>query len=129
MPERVDIEIAIPTHNCAPWLDHLIQSVLAQNVASSWRIVLRDDASTDPTPLRIEYWRTQLGPRLQLVENSGQQNLGMVGNYDAVLAATSARWVMFADPDDVWLPGKMDLSVRAMREAESKFGESVPLVV
>jgi hypothetical protein len=53
----------------------------------------------------------------------------MVGNYDAVLAATTAPNVMLADPDDVWRPGKISLTLRAMREAEASLGPKTPVTV
>lgn len=123
-----DIDIAVPAHNCGPWIDVFFESVLAQD-HSEWRIVARDDASTDETAARLASWNSRLGASLVIVDSSRGRNLGMVGNYDAVLAATTAPWVMLADPDDVWLPGKISLTLRAMREAEATFGEKTPLIV
>jgi hypothetical protein len=123
MPE---IEIAVPAHNCAAWLNDLIESILQQDV-DNWRIVARDDASTDDTAARLDTWQQRLGERMIILPAG--PNLGMLGNYDAVLAATTARWVMFADPDDVWKPGKMTVDVAAMRSAEAVAGADIPIVV
>ncbi|MGB6384127.1 MAG: glycosyltransferase [Terriglobales bacterium] len=121
-----EIDIAIPAYNCAAWLDDLIESILQQGF-DNWRIVARDDASTDDTASRLAAWQHRLGERMTILPTG--PNLGMIGNYDAVLAATSARWVMFADPDDVWKPDKMTANVAAMRGAEAAAGRDIPIVV
>ncbi len=121
-----EIEIAIPAHNCAAWLNDLMESILRQD-ADNWRIVARDDASADDTAARLAAWQQRLGERMTILPAG--PNLGMIGNYDAVLAATSARWVMFADPDDVWKPGKMTANIAAMRSAETVAGADIPIVV
>lgn len=125
MPE---IEIAVPTYNCACWIDDFFESVIAQDVGG-WRIVARDDASSDGTRERLAHWQSRLGDRMLLTADSGLRNLGMIGNYDAVLSATTAPWVMYGDPDDVWRPGKIALTLRAMRGAEATSGAATPVVV
>jgi glycosyltransferase involved in cell wall biosynthesis len=125
---RQQLEIALPTYNCAPWIDAFFESVGAQDFAD-WRIIARDDASTDGTATCLARWLSQLEHRMEVVAGSGQLNLGMVGNYDAVLSATTAPWVMFADPDDVWRPGKISLALRVMRETEEVVGTNTPVVV
>lgn len=124
----VEIEIAIPAYNCAAWLDDLIESILQQG-ADNWRIVARDDASTDDTASRLGAWKDRLGERMVIVENLLQQNLGFLGNYNAILNATTSRWVMLADSDDVWHPGKLELTLNEMRTAEATYGATTPLVV
>jgi glycosyltransferase involved in cell wall biosynthesis len=125
MPE---IDIALTTYNCDAWIDEFFASVIAQDYAD-WRIVARDDASTDGTAARLAWWQSRLGDRMAVLEDSGSRNLGVVGNCDAVLAATTAPWVLFADPDDVWRPGKLSLLSRAMSEAEAAAGAATPVLV
>ena len=123
-----EIDIAVPAYNCAPWIDAFFESVLVQDYAD-WRIVSRDDASADCTAARLAFWKSRLGGRMTILDDSGTCNLGMVGNYNAVLKATSAPWVMFADPDDVWKPGKMSLTIRAMSDAQAASAVETPLLV
>ena len=124
-----DIDIAIPAYNCAAWLDNLMESILQQNV-DQWRIVARDDASTDGTATRLAAWKQRLGERMTMVGGSDRRNLGPVGNYDAILSATTSPWVMLADSDDVWRPGKLAaLTVQAMRAAEATQGTGTPVLV
>jgi glycosyltransferase involved in cell wall biosynthesis len=123
----MSIDIALPTYNCAAWLDALFESIVGQDFAD-WRIIARDDASKDNTAGVLIEWQRRLGKRLVILADSGKSNLGPVGNYDAVLSQTTAPWVMLADPDDIWLPDKVQSTVRAMHAAEQAAPET-PIVV
>jgi len=123
-----EIDIAIPAYNCAAWLDDLMGSILQQDV-DNWRIVARDDASTDGTAARLATWKQRLGERMMIVDGSDRRNLGLVGNYSAILSATTSHWIMLADADDVWCPGKLALTVQAMRAAEAAHGSATPVLV
>jgi hypothetical protein len=116
------MDIALPAYNCAPWLDAFLESLLAQDY-TNWRIVARDDASRDDTAGRLAAWQSRLGSRMAILE--GGRNLGVIGNYNAVLRATESELVMSADPDDVWLPGKIRRSLEAMGD----FDAAVPLAL
>jgi glycosyltransferase involved in cell wall biosynthesis len=122
------IDIAIPAYNCAAWLDDLIESILQQDV-DTWRIVARDDASTDGTAARLVTWKQRLGERMTIVYGSGTGNLGPVGNYNAILSATTSNWIMLADSDDVWRPGKVSATLQAMQAAEASHGTGTPVLV
>src|SRR5262249_18463194 len=103
---RKIVEIAMPTHNCAPWLGEFMNSLIAQDFAN-WRFFARDDGSTDETGRLLSEWQTRLKNRMVVLSDSGTRNLGVIGNYNRILEATSTDWVMSADPDDVWLPCKI----------------------
>lgn len=122
------VDIVLPTYNCAAWLDDFMESLLAQDEAD-WRIVVRDDASTDATVDRLTGWCDRLGGRMVILDQDCSRNLGVIGNNNAVLAATTARWVMLADPDDIWLPGKMSRSLAAIRAVETESGVATPVAV
>jgi glycosyltransferase involved in cell wall biosynthesis len=124
----MEIDIAIPCYNSAPWLDRTINSILRQDTPS-WRIVARDDGSKDTTVDRLEFWRRQLGSRMIVLPNPERRNLGIAGSYSAVLAATAAPWVLTADPDDIWLPGHLERVAEALRQTESLVGAHAPIAV
>ena len=75
------IDIAVPTYNCALWIDVFVQSVLAQD-EPNWRIITRDDGSNDDTAACISRWAEKLGERLLCLPNKTKENLGPVGNYN-----------------------------------------------
>ena len=122
------VDIVMPAYNCAPWLGAFMLSLLAQDF-TGWRLIARDDASTDNTRLQLDRWRDRLGHRMTILPSSGTRNLGLIGNYNVVLRAATASMVMSADPDDIWLPGKITRSVQALREAEEASGAGVPVAI
>lgn len=128
MPYAGPLDIVMPTYNCAPWLDQTIDSILAQDFAA-WRLIVRDDRSTDDTNERLSGWQAKLGERMMILPDSGVRNLGVTGNYSAVLTAATTPWVMSADSDDVWLPQKILRTCRAMQQAETEFGSTTPIAV
>jgi hypothetical protein len=123
-----EIDIAFPCYNIAPWLDGMMESILAQR-GPEWRIVARDDGSSDATVERLKAWQSRLGDRMVILDNPSRENLGIAGCYTAVLRATSAPWVLTADPDDVWLPGHLERVVNALRAIESSAGSAMPVAV
>ncbi|HQT39529.1 MAG TPA: glycosyltransferase [Acidocella sp.] len=122
------VDIAMPTHNCAGWIDDFMKSVLAQQ-HQDWRVVTYDDQSTDDTRDHVARWAKQLGVRMIVLPNETDENLGPAGSYNRILQATSAAWVMLADPDDVWKPGKMMISLAAMKALEAEFGADRPAII
>jgi glycosyltransferase involved in cell wall biosynthesis len=121
------VDVAMPTYNAASWLDACLNSILSQAVAGM-RVVTRDDLSKDDTLRSLRAWQARMPQQLKVVEDE-RGNLGMNGNYTAVLSETSAPLVMLTDPDDIWLPGKLQISVDAMRKAQEQFGEETPILV
>src|SRR5438046_2459358 len=90
------IEIALATYNAGPWLDPLLDSFAAQDFPA-WRVLVRDDGSTDETPGRLSDWQNRLGERFAIAPGSGAGNLGPTENFNTVLEASTAQWVMMAD--------------------------------
>jgi glycosyltransferase involved in cell wall biosynthesis len=127
-PDRPAIEIAVATYNAGPWLDPFLESLAAQDFAE-WRVLVRDDGSTDGTPDRLSQWQRRLPERFSILPGSGAKNLGATANFNAVLQATAAARVMMADQDDIWLPQKIARTLDAMRQAEKDSGAATPLAI
>jgi glycosyltransferase involved in cell wall biosynthesis len=122
------IDIAMPCYNSAPWLDGMIESILAQD-GPSWRIVARDDGSQDATVGRLAAWQARLGDRMLVLENPKGENLRIAASYTAVLQATTAPWILTADPDDIWLPGHLERIANRLQQMETRLGAHVPVAV
>ncbi len=118
----------MPCYNSAPWLDGMIESILAQD-GPSWRIITRDDGSKDATVEHLAAWKARLGARMLILENPTGENLRIAASYTAVLQATTAQWVLTADPDDIWLPGHLARITKALRQTETRMGQDVPIAV
>jgi glycosyltransferase involved in cell wall biosynthesis len=121
------IDILLATYNGAAWLEAQIDSLLAQEFRD-WRLLVRDDGSTDDTVAILKDWQSRLGDRLKILEDDGK-NLGPGGNFARLLAASTADYFMFCDQDDVWLPEKIRLTLEKMQELEAVCGVRTPLLV
>lgn len=122
------IDIAVPAYNKAEWLDAFIESLIAQEF-QNWRVIIRDDGSKDHTVDKIFEWQRILGERILILDNPKRVNLGFLGNYNAVLSACTSEFVMMGDPDDVWLPNKISLSLKKIIELQKLCAKNIPLLV
>ena len=97
---RFDVDIAFPCYNTAQWIDGFIEDLLKYNGAR-WRLIARDDGSSDDSHAVLKKWRERLGPRMMLLDADGSSpNLGLIANFNAVLGAAAAQSILTADPDD-----------------------------
>jgi glycosyltransferase involved in cell wall biosynthesis len=121
-------DIAMPCYNAVLWLDSFIESLLSLK-DYSWRLVARDDGSTDGTLDLLRRWAIDLGPKMLLIDEAAPHNLGLISNYNKVLAATTAPYILTADPDDVWLSDHVRAVIDALIDAEARYGVDKPIAV
>lgn len=121
------VTIVMATFNGEDFLHDQIESIRRQT-HTDWRLIIRDDGSTDRTGAilkeaaaqdeRIRVW---LGP---------EGNIGPRGNFGVLLSeAGSAEHIFCADQDDVWDPGKVERSMNEIRRLEADAEGSRPLMV
>lgn len=121
------VEVALSVYNGADHLEEFFESIIGQTFVN-WRLVVRDDGSTDDTSTILEGFASALGPRVKLVEASGV-NMGVVAGFSRVLEETNAPYVMCADQDDVWLPFKIKATLTKIKDEESRRDLRAPLLV
>lgn len=101
--------IALCTCNGARFLEAQWSSLLAQSRLPD-EIVVRDDASTDMTPVLLESLcrrASEHGVRVRFTRNP--RNLGYVANFEAALRDATGDIVFLCDQDDVWHRDKLAL--------------------
>ncbi|WP_405144419.1 glycosyltransferase [Sphaerisporangium sp. NBC_01403] len=92
---RVDVSIVVPVHNCRPYLDRCLTSLLEQRVSKE--IVIVDDGSTDGSRDLLADYATKY-PEIRV---SYQQASGGAGKpRNRAIAQASGRYVFFCDADD-----------------------------
>jgi glycosyltransferase involved in cell wall biosynthesis len=121
------IEILLATYNGDRYLRKQLDSIVSQT-DSDWRLIFRDDCSSDNTPAIIADYAARDPERILQLDN-GRQNLGARGNFAALLEASTAEYIMLADQDDVWLPHKIAVTRQKMKEMEQRYGSDTPLMV
>lgn len=121
------VDILLATYNGERYLAEQIESLLAQTF-DDWRVIARDDGSSDRTVRILEDYAARHPGRFVLIEDS-DAGLGACGNFGRLMEHSTAHYVMFCDQDDVWLPWKIETLMTAMRELEAECGSDAPLLV
>ena len=101
----------MPTWNRLELLEEAVQSVLAQSYAR-FELVVVDDGSTDGT---AEWIAAHADERVKVVASPHMGHIGRLRNIG--VAAGSGELIAFLDSDDVWLPRKLELQVKALIES------------
>jgi rhamnosyltransferase len=115
MADRTPIDIIMGTYNGSQFLSAQIDSLFAQT-HRKWRLLVRDDGSADNT-ISLLKAASDKDSRIHIVADS-LGNLGVNGNFSHLLALSTAPYVMYCDQDDVWLPKKIELTLKEMLFAE-----------
>lgn len=123
------IDILLATYNGAAFLEEQLDSIAAQT-HGDWRLIARDDASSDRTVAILDAFRAR-HPDKVVVEEDRDGNLGLVANFSRLMERSDAPYAAFCDQDDVWIPEKLELCLAKMRELEREQGQSAeaPLLV
>jgi glycosyltransferase involved in cell wall biosynthesis len=106
MDRTPHISVVIPSYNAERYIGATIASVLAQPQALE--IIVVDDGSRDQSValLRDHY------PQVRL---ASQANQGVAAARNNGVALARGEWIAFVDADDIWLPGKLEAQLQAMR--------------
>ena len=105
------ISVIIPTYNCGAFIKEALDSVFAQTYTDH-EVIVVDDGSTDNT-------REVVGRFEDKVKYIHQENKGVSSARNTGIRNAGGRFMAFLDADDVWLPDKLELQMRAMSESDS----------
>jgi len=112
------IEILLATYNGGKYLKDQIESILDQTY-QDFRILIRDDASTDNTALIIDEYKNKYPDKIvTIIDSLG--NIGCRKSFMELLRCSSHDYIMFCDQDDIWLPNKIELTYLRMKELEKE---------
>ncbi len=95
MHESPKITIYITAHNCAPYLEAAIESVLRQSM-DDWELIIVDDGSSDETPAVLQPYRDVEGITILTTEG-----VGLPAACNRALEVAKGEYFMRLDGDDV----------------------------
>ncbi len=101
------VAILLCTYNGAKFLHEQLQSLKCQSL-TSWRLVWRDDGSTDETRDILARFAAEQSPG-QVIEAPGSgQHIGVFDGFCSLLdTVRPAEFAALCDQDDVWLPHRL----------------------
>ncbi|MGQ7364301.1 glycosyltransferase family 2 protein [Streptococcus suis] len=117
------VNILMSTYNGQQFLAEQIRSIQDQSY-TDWTLFIRDDGSSDNTKEILKDFERQ-DSRIHLIDNDKSDNLGVIKSFHKLVNHDRADYYFFSDQDDVWLPNKLELS---LKEAQNYLAD-LPLMV
>lgn len=124
--EGMKIDILMSTYNGEKYLKLQIDSILSQSY-QNWRLLVRDDSSSDNTLSILESYMHKYPNQVFLVDR-GTPNLGSSKSFARLLDFVEGDYFMISDQDDIWLPNKIEQTMIEMHKLELKYG-NMPLMI
>jgi glycosyltransferase involved in cell wall biosynthesis len=100
-----NVSIIIPTYNGALFIEEQIKSILSELIEGD-KIICLDDCSTDNTLEVLHYLRNK-STYIEIFSNN--KNIGPNKCILKLLSLVDTDLVAFADQDDIWIQGRLDL--------------------
>jgi len=120
------IEILLSTFQSETYLEEQINSILAQT-CTDWKLLVRDDGSSDNTINILNEFKKKYPTKIDLLSIKNE-HVGVIKSFEHLLNYSQAEYIMFCDHDDIWLPEKIEVSIRKMIEME-KSNPKTPILV
>lgn len=112
-PEAVPrVSVCMATWNGEAYVAEQLASILDQLDATD-EVVVVDDASSDGT---VDVVRALGDPRVRL--HARAANRGYVRTFEEALTRARGAYLLLADQDDVWLPGRVAALTAALERAD-----------
>ena len=109
------LAILMATYNGEKFLREQIDSILQQETAIPFDLIVRDDGSKDSTPQILEDYQKK-----GLLTYYTGENLGAAKGFIQLLRDHPGYdYYAYADQDDVWDPGKLQKGLDAMRDEKN----------
>jgi glycosyltransferase involved in cell wall biosynthesis len=133
------VSVIIPTYNYGRFIGAALDGVLGQTLRPA-EVIVVDDGSTDDTEAVVRAFIDAAandadGVRIEYIK---QANAGVCAARNRGVAASSGKYIAFADADDIWHPTKLENQIAkfgedekiglvhcGMREFDSDTGETI----
>lgn len=108
------VKILLATYSGQKYLAEQVKSIQAQTV-TDWELLIRDDGSTDGTQDVIRDLVAS-DRRIRWINPDQQVNLGVIKSFYTLLKFEPADYYFFSDQDDVWLPNKLEVTLKRAQQ-------------
>jgi len=127
MSELPLLTILMATYNGDKYLTAQLESILAQTY-QNWELIIRDDNSTDLTQTIIADYAEKDARITQLefgnLHGTACRNFSQLFDW---AYQENKQYILFADQDDIWLPDKVEFSLKEIKQDEKAYGFTTPL--
>jgi glycosyltransferase involved in cell wall biosynthesis len=115
---QVNVDILLSVYNGGLYLQEQLKSIVAQTY-KDWRLLVRDDGSTDESIEIIEQFRNTYPEKVEVVKDD-IGNQGYNASFMELMKHTKADHIMLCDQDDYWYPEKITELLAAIQMEEKK---------
>jgi hypothetical protein len=114
MQTQPTLDVVLPTHNVASWLQDCLDSLIAQTFGAWRAYVILDDSTDDSERIARKY--ADRDSRIEVHLSPGR-GVASARNYGFELA--KSRYVAFVDPDDMLVPTAFEILTSALERTGS----------
>ena len=126
-PNSDRIAVLLATYNGEKYLDEQMRSLFGQTYRN-FVVIARDDHSSDRTPAILARWAEENRDQMIVVSDE-RGNLGSRDNFSLLMERCDSPYFAFCGQDDIWMPRKLEVSIKTIQQMESRFGRGMPLMV
>ena len=124
MNPKVDIVMSV--FNGQMHLEKMLTSLENQSYPN-WNLICRNNFSNDSTDEILSSFRKKNNNKVQILKNTKKTDC-IPKSFGQALKKSKAKYIMFADSDDIWLKNKIKNSVKMICAMEKRFGEKKALL-
>ena len=109
------ITVITPTYNRAQYLNHAVDSVIAQTY-TDWELLVVDDNKPDSEARKAtaEVMSHYCDPRIHYIQN--EKNMGGAAARNVGIFQAKGEYIAFLDDDDLYLPDRLGVQLKQMLE-------------
>ena len=97
---QMDVSVIIPAYNVQPYIRECLDSVVNQDLRTSWEVIVVDDGSDDGTEAILEEYKAY--PQIRVIR---QENGGLSSARNTGLINAQGKHLLFLDGDDALADG------------------------
>lgn len=94
------VSICMVAYNQEPYIRQAVESVLMQETAFEYELVIGEDCSIDRTRSILKRYQAKFPERIRLLLN--EQNVGATRNFETALKACKGQYIALLEGDDYW---------------------------
>lgn len=121
------VTILMAAYNGEKYITAQIESILSQTV-TNWVLIIQDDCSTDSTAKISRAYSEKYPNKIQFFQRK-EASGSAKNNFASLLPLVKTEYCMTCDNDDVWLPNKIELTLKKILQLENLYGKEAPLLV
>ena len=121
-----EIEVLLATWNGERFIEEQLESLFRQTF-QSFRVIVRDDASTDSTLDIVKRYRSRYPGRVVVHVNPCR--MGPCRTFSHLAETSTAPYVAFCDQDDLWREDRLAIGIAAAKNMEAEYGIQTPILI